>query len=354
MVAQALGFEKSEQVRVFGGSSSGLYGRRDDYDQEVDVEAAVISQTVGAPVRLQWTRAEEIQWSQYRPPQVVSLEAGLGEDGSILGMNAKVWTAVRGVHPTPFIAAMALADTPYKLGPMPIEGYDAGPLLRTGYMRNVFSGYNIFALESFMDEAAYEAGVDPVEFRLSHLQDERGIATLKAVTEAVGWEPHTTPSGKGMGVSFALYTNEEGPSSAYLSYVAEVEVDTDTGVVSVRKFTCAIDCGLVINPDGLTNQVEGGVIQAMSWCMKESITFNQQMVENHDWTTYPILTFPEIPEIETILLDLPNEPAKSVGEPVTVPVASAIANAIFDATGARIRELPFTPERVLEALAMKD
>ena len=350
MVAQALGYETSEQVRVHGGPSSGLYGRRDDYDQEVDVEAAILSQEVGAPVRLQWSRGEEVQWSQYRPPQVVSLEAGLNDAGQVEGLWGRVWTTVRGVHPDPKIAAMAMESTPYQVGTMPLEGYNAGPLLRTGYMRNVYSGYNIFALESFMDELAEKAGMDPVDFRMQHLKDERAIAVLKQATDTAGWTSHVGSSGTGMGVSFALYTNEEGPSSAYMAYVAEVEVDTETGQVLVKKMTCAIDCGLVINPDGLTNQVEGGVIQAMSWGLKEQIAFDQKIVTNHDWASYPILTFPEVPEIKTIIVDRPDQPAKSIGEPVTVPVSSAIANAIFDATGARVRGLPLTPENVKAAL----
>jgi len=351
MVAQALGYATSEQVRVHGGPSSGLYGRRDDYDQEVDVEAAIISQAVGAPVRLQWSRAEELQWSQYRPPQIVSMEAGLSEAGQIDGLWGRIWTTVRGVHPNPMITAMALEATPYRVGPMPLEGYNAGPLLRTGYMRNVFSGYNIFALESFMDELAEKAKVDPVQFRLNHLKDERGIAVLQAATTSAGWQSHVGRSGRGMGVSFTLYTSQEGPSSAYLAYVAEVDVNKETGQIKVRKLTCAIDCGLVINPDGLANQVEGGVIQALSWCLKEQITFNRQMVTNNDWLSYPILTFPEVPEIDTIIIDRKDEPAKSVGEPVTVPVASAITNAIYDATGGRIRTLPLTPEVVKATLA---
>ncbi len=153
-----------------------------------------------------------------------------------------------------------------------------------------------------------------------------------------------------MGISFVLYENENGPSSVYMAYVAEVDVDEESGDFRVTKMTCAIDPGLVVNPDGVKNQVEGGVIQAMSWAMKEQVEFNRQIVTSHDWATYPILTFPEVPKIEVTVIDRPNHPAKGIGEPVTVPVAAAIANAIFDATGARVRELPITPERVKQAL----
>jgi CO/xanthine dehydrogenase Mo-binding subunit len=351
MVAQALGFDSEEQVQIKGGSSSGLYGRRDDYDQEPDVEAAILSQEVGRPVRLQWSRPDEIMWSPYRPPQVLEMEAQTGAEGQVLGLHTRVHTAVSGTHPSPGIFAMAMQDTPYNLGPMPFEGFNTKGLLRTGYMRNVFSGYNLFALESFMDELAVKAGQDPAAYRLRHLEDPRAIEIINTVTEQAGWSPSGGQGGSGMGISFALYTGENGPSSAYMAYIAEVDVNEETGEVRVKKFTCAIDPGLVVNPDGVRNQVEGGVIQATSWAMKEQVQFDRSMVLNRDWATYPILTFPEVPEIETIIIDRKDQPAKSIGEPVTVPVSAAIANAIFDATGARVRELPFTPERVKAALA---
>lgn len=350
MAAQALGYETSEQVQVFGGSSSGLYGRRDDYDQEADVESAILSQAVGAPVRLQWSRGEEFVWSQYRPPQVVRLQAGLDAGGSIIGLSGDIWTAVRGVHPDPTITGMALMDTPYTVGPLAVEGFDAGPVLRTGYMRNVYSGYNMFALESFMDEIAYSVGVDPVEFRLSHLDDQRAIDVINAVTEKAGWTPHTEPSGAGIGLSFVLYHKSEGPAATYLAYIAEVDVDKTSGEVRVKKMTCALDCGLVVNPNGVANQVEGGVIQATSWALKEQVTFDRSIVTSHDWATYPILTFPEVPEIDVVIVNRTDQPWKGIGEPVTVPVASAIANAIYDATGARVRQLPLNPDRVKAAI----
>jgi len=351
MVAQALGFDSETQVQIIGGSRSGLYGRRDDYDQQPAVEAPILSQQVGRPVRLQWSRPDEIVWGPYRPPQVLQLEALTDADNQILGLHARVHTAARNRHPIPGIFAMALQDTPYAVRPMPIEGFNTEGLLRTGFMRNVFSGYNLFALESFMDELAAKADEDPVAYRLRHLEDPRAIEVINAATEQAGWKPSGGSGGSGMGVSFALYTGENGPSSAYMAYVAEVDVDEETGEVRVKKFTCAIDPGLVVNPDGVKNQLEGGVIQATSWALKEQVTFDRTIITNHDWATYPILTFPEVPEIETIVIDRPDTPAKGIGEPVTVPVASAIANAIYDATGARLREVPFTPERVKAALA---
>jgi CO/xanthine dehydrogenase Mo-binding subunit len=351
MVAEALGFDDETQVRVIGGPSTGLYGRRDDFDQEIDVEAAILSQEIGRPVRLQWSRADEFVWSQYRPPQIVELETLLDENHQITGLHARVHTAVRGVYPLPGNVPISLVDTPYTVRPLPLEGFDAGPLLRTGNMRNVFSGCNMFALESFMDELAARAGADPIEYRLRHLEDERAIEVINAAAALAGWQPSGGNGGTGMGISFALYTNANGPSSAYMAYIAEVEVDEGTGEYRVTRFSCAIDPGLVVNPDGVRNQVEGGVIQATSWATKEQVEFNRSIVTSHDWATYPILTFPEVPEIEVTVINRKDQPPKGVGEPVTVPVAAAIANAIYDATGARVRTLPLTPERVKDALA---
>ncbi len=350
MVAEALGFAEETQVQVIGGASTGLYGRRDDYDQEIDVEAAILSQEVGRPVRLQWSRSDEFVWSQYRPPQLIELETLLDENYQITGLRGRIHTAVRGVHPEPGIAAMAIGDTPYTIRPLPLEGFNAGPLLRTGYMRNVFSGYNIFALESFMDELAIRAGVDPVEYRLRHLEDDRAIDVIHAVADLAGWQPSGGSGGKGMGIGFVLYTRETGPSSSYMAYIAEVEVDETSGEYRITRFSCAIDPGLAVNPDGVVNQVEGGVIQATSWSTKEQVTFDRSIVTSRDWVTYPILTFAEVPVIRVTVLNRPDQPSKGIGEPVTVPVAAAIANAIHDATGARVRQLPITPQRVKAAL----
>lgn len=350
MVAQALGFEHDDQVQLISGPSSGLYGRRDDYDQEVDVEAAIISQEVGSPVRLQWSRSDEFVWSQYRPPQVMALEAVLNDGGQIDGLQAQVWTAIRGVHPQG--PTMPILDAPYELGPRALTGYDAGPLLRTGWMRNVFRGNNLFALESLMDELAERAGEDPVAFRLKHMTDERAVAVLEAAAQAAGWQEHTGSSGNGTGVCFALYdANPDSPAQTYLAYIAQVAVDAESGDVQVQKVTCAIDCGLVINPDGVANQVEGGVIQALSWMLKEEVTFDNAIVTSYDWITYPILTFPEVPEIEVVIVNRPDMPAKGIGEPVTVPVAAAVANAIYDAVGVRVRDLPLRPEELATLLS---
>jgi nicotinate dehydrogenase subunit B len=349
MVAQALGFARDDQVHLISGSSSGLYGRRNYYDQEVDVEAALISQAIGSPVRLQWSRQDEFIWSPYRPPQIVSLEAALTEAGQIDGLQARVWTASRGIHPRG--PTEGFADAPYDLGPRSMTAYDAGPLLRTGWMRNAARGNNIFALESLVDEVAARVKEDPVAFRLKHLRDPRAIDVITAAAQKAGWQDHIGSTGRGMGISFAHRGGDESPAFSHVAYVAEVEVDQETGEFRVQKMTCAIDCGLVINPNGVTNQVEGGVIHALSWALKEQVTFDEKIVTSHDWVTYPILTFPDVPEIDVVMLDRQDQPAKGIAEQVTVPVAAAVANAIYDATGARVRDLPMTPEQVKSALA---
>jgi nicotinate dehydrogenase subunit B len=208
-----------------------------------------------------------------------------------------------------------------------------------------------------MDHLAQAAGADPVEYRLAHLKDERAIAVLKAVVERAGWEPRPWPrasfdaSGKatGRGVALVQRPGGTGPNT-YVAMVADAEVDRGTGEVRVTRVVVAQDCGLIVNPNGVENQIEGNVIQTTSRSLKEELTFDESGVTSVDWRSYPILTFPEIPEIEIVLINRPDLPASGVGEPASCPVPAAIANAVFDATGVRLFEVPFTPDRVKAAL----
>jgi CO/xanthine dehydrogenase Mo-binding subunit len=214
---------------------------------------------------------------------------------------------------------------------------------------------NTFANESFIDELAAAAGVDPVEYRLRYLADPRERAVLIAAAQKAGWDsrpsPRTRetdlPEGEGRGVAFARYENNQG----IIACIAEVQVDKSTGAVRVKRIVLAHDCGLIINPDGVKNQIEGNVIQSLSRALKEEVRFDERGITSVDWQTYPILTFSEIPEIEIMLINRPDQPAMGAGEPSTVTTAAAVANAIFDATGVRLRQIPFTPERVRSALA---
>ena len=196
-----------------------------------------------------------------------------------------------------------------------------------------------------MDELAAAAGADPLAFRLRHLADPRARAVLLAATERAGWGA-ALPLGEGMGLAFARYENDE----AYVATVAHARVDVATGAVRLLRVVVAHDCGLIINPDGLRNQIEGNIIQGASRALKEEVRYAGADITSLDWSTYPILTFSEIPEIEIVLIDHPDEKAVGAGEPTTITIAPAIANAIYAATGARIRQAPFTPERVRAAI----
>jgi nicotinate dehydrogenase subunit B len=201
---------------------------------------------------------------------------------------------------------------------------------------------------------AAAAGMDALEFRLRHLADARGRAVLTAAAEHAGWQARPSPRPEqgsarpsfGRGLAFAQYRN----AAAYVATVAEVQVDRDSGVVRVQRIVVAHDCGLIINPDGVTNQVEGNVIQSLSRALKEEVTFNRSRATSVDWATYPILTFSEVPQVEVVLVNRSDQPTLGAGEPATVTTAPAVANAIFDACGARLRQVPFTPERVKAAL----
>jgi CO/xanthine dehydrogenase Mo-binding subunit len=224
----------------------------------------------------------------------------------------------------------------------------AEPPLRTSSMRSLGGAGNTFANESFMDELAAAAESDPLDFRLRHLPDQRAQATVQAAANAAGWGT-PLPEGMGRGLAFARYENNQ----AYVAMVAEVEVDQASGGIRVRRVVVAHDCGLIINPDGVRNQIEGNVIQALSRALKEEVRFDRSGQTTLDWEAYPILAFGEAPEIEIVLINRPDQPPLGAGEPATVTVAAAVANAVYAATGARLRQVPFTSERVRGALASR-
>jgi CO/xanthine dehydrogenase Mo-binding subunit len=207
---------------------------------------------------------------------------------------------------------------------------------------------NVFAVESFMDELASAAGADPVAFRLKHLKDERGRAVLQAAADRAQWKAGTKGDGThGRGVAFSRYETVK----AYVAVVADVTVDKATGAVRVDRVVASCDAGQIANSDGLANQIEGGVIQGTSWTLKEQIDFDKERVLTRDWATYPILTFSEVPSVEVVLLDHPDQRSLGAGEASQGPIAAAIANAIHHATGKRLRDLPFTPAKVKAATA---
>ena len=219
--------------------------------------------------------------------------------------------------------------------------------IRTSALRTLGAYANVYALESFIDELAAQAGTDPVAFRLKYMKDPRARAVIEAAAEKAGWQPNRKGDGsRGRGIAFAKYKN----LAAYVAVVADVVVDRRTGKVRVERAVSAVDAGLIINPDGVTNQIEGGIIQSTSWTLKEAIRFDERHITTRSWADYPILTFAEVPAVEVVLLNRPEERSLGTGEGSQGPTVAAIANAVCNATGARLRELPFTPARVKAVL----
>jgi CO/xanthine dehydrogenase Mo-binding subunit len=357
----------AEHVHVIFMDASGCYGHNGA--DEVAADAAVLAcEFAGRPVRVQWTREDEFAWEPKGPAMVMKQRAGLNERGEIVAWENEVWSPTHGRRPRralDFVAGQLIhgngeqspvsfflggdrnAATNYTLANsrMLMHWLSEMPL-RSSSLRSLGATANTFANESFMDELAAAAGSDPLAFRLRHLDDPRARAVLVAATERGGWGA-ALPPGEGLGLAFARYENDE----AYVATVAHVRVDAATGVVQLLRVVVAHDCGLIINPDGLRNQIEGNAIQGASRALREEVRFAGAEITSLDWSTYPILTFSEIPEIEIVLINHPEEKSVGAGEPTTITIAPAIANAIYAATGARIRRVPFTPGRVSAALA---
>ena len=369
-VATLLGLAP-DQVRLIWVEGSGCYGHNGADD--VTADAALLSQAVGAPVRVQWMRADEHGWEPKGPAMAITVRGGLDARGRVVAWDSRVYSPTHSSRPDGAAPGNLLAGAELGL-PRSVSNVGAGrnarpayrfandrvrlsllesAALRTSALRGLGSPQNTFAIESFMDELAAVAGVDPIAFRLRHLQDPRAVAVLEEVAKLARWDPRPSPqanraSGAGRGVAFVQYDN----AGAYVGLVVEVRVDRASGKVRVERAYVAHDCGLIVNPDGVRNQIEGNVIQALSRALLEEVRFDRHAVTSLDWASYPILRFSEVPdEIAISLIDRRDQPSLGAGEPATAPVFAAVANAIFDATGARLRSIPFTPERVKAALA---
>jgi nicotinate dehydrogenase subunit B len=306
---------------------------------------------------------------------VMKARAALSPDGRIVDWNYGVWTNTHSTRPDPrgdnLLASWYLAEpqkpAPPGIVPQPAGGGDrnAVPLydfprqrvvhhfikqmpLRVSALRTLGAYANVFAMESFLDELALAAGADPVAFRLAHLKDPRAHAVIEAAARKAGWKPgERAGAGKGRGIGFAKYKN----LATYVAVIADIEVDGASGKVAVPRAWAAADSGLIVNPDGLANQIEGGIIQSTSWTLHEEVKFASAGIKSRDWLTYPILTMPEVPKVEVELINRPEERSLGAGEASQGPMAAAIANAFAAATGKRMRELPLTPERVRAAMA---
>jgi len=360
-----------QEVEVIRMEASGCYGRNGADD--VSADAALLARAVGAPVRVQLTREQEHLWEPKGAAQLVDVDGGLDAQGSVtaykldtrypsnLATTLALLLTGR-ASPTPEVAQMGdrTAIGPYEYDNKRIVCHDMAPIVRASWFRGVSALPNTFAHECWIDEAAAEAGADPVEFRLRYLQDPRGRELVKALAAKVGWETSIAPRKRrdehghliGRGFAYALYVHSTFPGfgAAWAAWVAEVAVDTNTGEVTLSRVSIAQDSGLMINPDGIKHQIHGNVIQSTSRVLKEEVTFTDIAVQSRDWGGYPLLTFPELPAIDVMLMPPPDDVALGAGESASVPSAAAIANAIFDATGVRFREPPFTPDRILKGL----
>ena len=368
-LSKALGMAE-DAIIVRHAEGAGCYGHNGADD--VALDAALLARAAGGrPVLLQWMRDDEFAWAPCGPAMALTLRASLDADGNVTDWQHELWSNGHSGRPgrsddPALLAAWHLAKPfnrpPAVNVPLPAGAADrnAIPLyefpnqrvvnhyvrempVRTSALRSLGAYANVFAIESFMDELAHAAQTDPVAFRLRHLKDLRARAVIESVAVRTNWNGWKATEGRGHGLGFAKYKN----LGAYCAVVAEVRVDRD---VRVTRLTLAADVGLVINPNGVMNQIEGGAIQATSWTLKEQVGLGSHGITSLGWEDYPILKFSEVPAVEIELIDRPDLPAVGAGEAAQGPVAAAIANAVADALGVRVRGLPLTHERIVAAM----
>lgn len=360
-------------VRLIHVEGSGCYGHNGADDAAAD--AALIARALpGRPVCVQWTREQEHAWEPYGPAMVTKLKASLDGSGKIADWHFEVFSNTHSMRPGgagSMLAAQHMAQ-PFALPapkplPLPEGGGDRNAIpiynfpnahvvhhfipampIRISAMRALGAYHNVFSIESFMDELAVLAGADPVEFRLRHLDDPRGRDVIEKAAQGFGWKrDQKAPPDRGYGFAFARYKN----LAAYCAIASEVEVNRETGRPRLVRAVAAVDSGQVVNPDGLINQIEGAIVQSMSWTLYESVTFDDVRITSTDWQTYPILRFNAVPDsIDVHIINRPGQPFLGSGETGQGPAAASIANAIANVTGKRLRNLPLTRKRIKEAI----
>jgi CO/xanthine dehydrogenase Mo-binding subunit len=360
-------------VHLIHTEGSGCYGHNGADDAAADA-ALIARELPGVPVRVQLMREQEHSWEPYGPAMVTKLKASLDANGGIADWNFEVWSNTHSMRPggAGCMLAGQHMDQPFPVPPgqplpLPEGGGDRNAIpiykfpnahivhhflpdmpLRVSAMRGLGAYHNVFSIESFMDELALAAGADPVEFRLKHLQDPRGRDVVMKAAEGFGWKKgQQAPQDHGYGFAFARYKN----LAAYCAIATEVEVNSETGQPRLVRAVAAVDSGQMVNPDGITNQIEGAIIQSMSWTLFESVTFDHQRITSIDWQTYPIARFNSVPDsIEVHIINRPGMPFLGSGETGQGPAAASIANAIANATGKRLRNLPLTRKRIKDAI----
>lgn len=371
-IAKVLGCDPA-QVIVHHVEGSGCYGHNGADDAALD--AVLLSQAVpGHPVKVQWMREDEFGWEPFGPAMVVKIDGALNGSGNIVRWRHELWSNAHimrpGLQESPSLLAAWHLDRGFAQpdgvdalvqGEIGASQRNAIPLytfpnqqvihhvlppqpLRTSTLRSIGAHANVFAIESFMDELACAAGIDPVVFRLNHLNDERAREVVRVAANLADLGSFSQGDGvRGMGMGFARYNNE----GCYAAVVVEIEVDES---IRVLRAVAALDCGRAVNSDGASNQAEGGIVQAASWTLKERVRFDRTRITSRTWDDYPILRFSEIPSVETVIIDRPSEPSVGMGEGLTGPTAAAIGNALFNAIGLRVRDLPITRERILSMI----
>jgi CO/xanthine dehydrogenase Mo-binding subunit len=361
-------FDMAElNVRCIYLEGAGCYGRNGHEDAAAD--AALVAKETGKPVRVQWSRADEHGWDPKGPPTLHDFRGAVDASGNIVAWESELFAPDRAKPPAVTLVAADLAGMP-KDDAFPGNIHQALAIpyavpnikatahwlaqtpFRPSWIRTPGRMQNTYANECFIDELAAAAGADPIEFRIRHLKDARGIECIERARKLAGWTARTKPAGgagevaKGRGFSYVKYELVR----TYVAVVADVEVNRRIGRIRVERFYVAHDCGQIINPDGLRNQIDGNVIQTVSRTLIEDLQWNRSTVTSRDWESYPILRFPDVPEIVHDLIDRPKERPWGAGEPTAAVVPSAIANAVYDAVGIRMRSVPFTPDKVLAAL----
>jgi CO/xanthine dehydrogenase Mo-binding subunit len=364
-----------DSVDVVHVPGSGCYGHNGADD--VALDAALLARAVsGRPVKLQWMRDDEFAWAPISPAMSMRIRAALTPQGRIADWQYDVWSNTHGARPgqpggVNLLAAWHLqkpcTPSPFLRLPQPFGNGDRNAVsvyalprqhvvnhllldspIRTSSLRTLGAFGNIFAIESFMDELALAANADPAAFRRAHLTDPRALAVLDAALAKANWRAdEKLPPGRGRGLAYSRYKSIQ----AYAAVVVDVDVEHESGTVKVTRVTIAADLGRVINPDGARNQIEGGVLQALSWSLKERVTFNRREITTRGWADYPIFTFEDVPSVDIVLIDRPDMPSLGAGEFSVGPAAAALANAVAAATGGRVRDLPMTSQRVRAAFA---
>jgi nicotinate dehydrogenase subunit B len=363
-------------VRCIHTEGAGCYGQNGADDVAADV-ALIARAMPGKPIRLQWMREQEFGWEPYGPAMSSQISAALDANGKIVAWNYEVWSNTHSTRPegppgvlvpARYVAQPFPQPAPKPL-PMPEGGGDrnAIPLytipnqkvvyhfipdmpLRVSALRSLGAPHNIFAIETFMDELADAAKADPVEFRLAHLEDQRAKDVITKAAQEFGWKKGVQlPRGQAHAFAFARYKN----LAAYCAVAMEIAVEHETGYVKIGKVVAAVDSGQVVNPDGIRNQIEGAIVQSTTWTLYETVTFDQNTITSRDWSSYPMIRFPLLPESVAVhIIDRPGQPFLGTGECGQAPTAAALGNGIARATGVRMRDLPLRPEKIKQAIGV--